>query len=131
MAGARAVVVIILRGGYILSISRGHDTNDWALPGGHVERGETLPEAIERELREETGVVPDIHMRWQALGTVRTGNRKYCTYFLPRGKLFFPETMRSTPFEGYVEWKRPEELLCDTCTFREYHRGAFESLDII
>lgn len=131
MARDRAAVAVILRGDRVLAISRGHDRSDWALPGGHVERNETLPEAIERELREETGVVADIHTRWLSLGTVRTNNNKYCTYFIPHGRLFFPRIMRSIPFEGYVEWKRPYELLCDTCTFRDYHLDAFRMLGIV
>ncbi len=132
MARDRAVVAIILRrDGHLLSISRGHDTSNWALPGGHVERNETLPEAMERELQEETGVVADIHTRWKSLGTIRTANNKHCTYFIPHGRLFFPRVMRSIPFEGYVEWKSPHELLCDTCTFRDYHRAAFERLGLV
>lgn len=30
----------------------------WSFPGGHVERGEGLTEALSRELREEFGIVP-------------------------------------------------------------------------
>ncbi len=30
----------------------------WSFPGGHVEKGESLVEALDRELREEVGVAP-------------------------------------------------------------------------
>ena len=132
MARDRAAVSIIRnRDGRILSISRGEDTSNWALPGGHVERGETLPEAIERELREETGVICDIHMRWQSIGTIRTDNNKHCAYLLPQGRLFFPKVLKSVPFEGYVECKYPEEMLTPNCYFAKYHRLAFLALGIL
>ena len=131
MSRERAAVSLICRNGKLLSISRGDNIADWGLPGGHVERMETLPEAAERELREETGVVADIHVRWQPVFLVHTGNGKYCTYFVPHGRLFFPEVMRSVPFEGHVDWKQPEELLAPSCTFRDYHYAAFTDLGII
>lgn len=34
-----------------------HRVHGWSCPGGHVEAGEAAPEAAERELFEETGVV--------------------------------------------------------------------------
>lgn len=42
----------------LLMIRRGHapSLGAWTLPGGHVEAGETMAEAVVRELREETGL---------------------------------------------------------------------------
>jgi len=42
----------------LLMIRRGHGpaAGTWSVPGGRVERGETVAEAVVRELREEAGV---------------------------------------------------------------------------
>ncbi|GLZ43511.1 hypothetical protein Acsp05_71350 [Actinokineospora sp. NBRC 105648] len=69
-AGPRLVVDIVVFTGYVvdpidrhvLLIQRGTPPylGRWALPGGHLEHGETLAEAAARELREETGIAASV-----------------------------------------------------------------------
>ncbi|MFN2375871.1 MAG: NUDIX hydrolase [Candidatus Binatia bacterium] len=54
-----AVGALVLHEGRVLLVERGQAPAEgtWALPGGSVELGETLAEAAEREVLEETGLV--------------------------------------------------------------------------
>lgn len=47
-----------MRDGCVLLVERGHEPLEgyWSLPGGAVEVGERLEEAVRREVREETGL---------------------------------------------------------------------------
>ena len=49
---------VVVEGDALLLVRRGQapEAGRWSLPGGRVEAGETLAEAVEREVREETGV---------------------------------------------------------------------------
>ena len=50
---------VVIRDNSVLLVERGREPHRgyWSLPGGIVETGETLEEAVRREVREETGLV--------------------------------------------------------------------------
>lgn len=53
------VGAVVIKDSKVLLVRRGIPPSEglWAIPGGHVELGETLQETAEREILEETGVI--------------------------------------------------------------------------
>jgi len=56
------VGVVVIQEGALLMVRRGRGANSglWAIPGGKVDYGESMPEAAVREVREETGIVVEL-----------------------------------------------------------------------
>lgn len=54
-----AVGAVVFKDGRVLLVKRGKPPAEgsWAIPGGSVRLGESIQEAAEREIREETGVI--------------------------------------------------------------------------
>jgi ADP-ribose pyrophosphatase YjhB (NUDIX family) len=64
-AGGSPIVAagaVVWRGDRVLIVKRGRPPrqDEWSIPGGKVQWGETVEEAIRREVREETGVSIEI-----------------------------------------------------------------------
>jgi mutator protein MutT len=56
------VGAVIVEDGKVLIVKRAHEPRkgEWSLPGGCVELGETLVDALKREVKEETGLEVDV-----------------------------------------------------------------------
>lgn len=57
-----AVAAVIIRDQEILLIKRGAEPGigQWSIPGGSMEIGETIEEAVKREVVEETGLIVEV-----------------------------------------------------------------------
>lgn len=53
-----AVGAVVVKDGALLMVRRGTEPNKglWTIPGGRVEKGEYLNDAVVREVKEETGI---------------------------------------------------------------------------
>jgi 8-oxo-dGTP pyrophosphatase MutT (NUDIX family) len=93
LKGARALV---LHRGWILLVLHGEPSTGqrfWLLPGGGVERGETLAQAAAREVLEETGVPVRVLRRMRV--RPGTGVARYALFLAE--PLIAPRDTRATP----------------------------------
>lgn len=90
-----------------------HGAGTYALPGGHLEFGETFEECAHREVMEETGLkLTDVHFAW-ACNTIYDEKAHYVTIFM-RASLAEVRPAEST---ARPTWAMLVTLLHGRCTY--------------
>lgn len=112
-----AAVALIEKDGLFLSVSRKNDATKRGFPGGQVDSGETVEEAMKRELWEETGLKA---LEYEKFFVDYDGFDFQTTCFLVskfEGEAYSKEA-------GVVEWVEKEKLF--DLPFGWYNKKVFE-----
>jgi 8-oxo-dGTP pyrophosphatase MutT (NUDIX family) len=77
----QAVCVLIVNHGKVLAVARRGTTDQFGLPGGKVDNGESLIDAVVRETGEETGLILDPKFLKEIYSAVCGNDYKTTTFF--------------------------------------------------
>lgn len=102
---------IVTKDGMVLLVRRGNDPfkGSYALPGGFLDRGETLEHCVAREVREETGIKAEVN---QLVGVYSSPNRDPRGHFVTAVFHMRPTggTLKAGDDADRAEWVHMDKL---------------------
>ena len=101
--------------GLIVLIERKNDPKGWALPGGFVDAGESLEDAVLREIKEETGLDIEVVRQFHTYSNPKRDPRiqSVSTVFIARGKGTPKAASDAKNVSLYHQFNLPEEIAFD------------------
>ena len=105
---------VVVQDGHALIVKRAHEPRkgEWSLPGGMVELGETLVDAVKRELKEETGLDVEVGEVVEVFDRVHRLDGRIQYHFVIVDYLCRPTggTLRAADDAEDVAWVAPEAI---------------------
>jgi ADP-ribose pyrophosphatase YjhB (NUDIX family) len=127
------VGAVVVHEGRVLLVQRGHEPakGQWSIPGGLIDVGESLPQAVTREVLEETGLVVELVELIELLDRIhREGDRVRYHYviadYLCRvvgGTLLAASDADAVRWAERAEWNSHSALRIDPITARVIEAG--------
>lgn len=120
-----SVSALLIKGKQVLAVSRKNNPDDFGLPGGKLDPGETPVQALIREVFEETGVeVISCTAIFEDKDRVVGGELRPSLTFLITSWNGEPYSKEA----GVVKWAYPSEITDPSTSFHEYNTKLFNSL---
>jgi len=121
-----SVAALIPIGNQVVAVSRKTNHNDFGLPGGKIDPGETPEEALVRELHEETGITATkFSVVYEDWDRVEGGEPRPCrTYLIEK----WEGTPQATKESAVVTLLYPKQLMNPSNTFCNYNYNLFNHL---
>ena len=84
-------------------------SNKYVIPGGHIELGETMEEALKREIKEETGLeITNLKVKIVGTAYLKDLDQELFFHFVTAD--YLKGTLTQNPEDGELVWLTPEDI---------------------
>lgn len=107
--------IVDMGSGLVVLVERANEPKGWALPGGFVDQGECLEEAVLREIKEEIGLEVELVRQFHTYSDPKRDPRgqTVSTVFITRGKGNINAGSDAANAKMFHQFNLPEDIAFD------------------